>query len=379
MSLLGIIPRGAVRILPGTSRHFGPPRRWATFSQYRQRYRCVWREVLPATSCLYPKPEAAPALSDRLWRAGWPEQGVAFLPGARALGAEGWPVGEDDTLLIDLATGLERPEYTAYLTGRCRIDRSRGGRALNLASCYARENYCHFLLDALPRLELALRAGISLDAVDWVLVPDFLGASREAFFRALGLPERKLLRLPPGVQYRFDELIQPSFPGRESFVPPWVAEFYRRRLLEPLGWPTEPRVRLYVARSQRGLANDDEVWRALEPRGFLRVEPGTWEENVGLFSRAEMIVGPHGAGLSNVIFSPPDCRLIEIVPGDRPFPYFYSAACAAGVGYTAVLATPLAPAGQEYRRLPSDEPYRVDAGALSRAVEHALERVVSRR
>lgn len=327
---------------------------------------------MPAARCVYPRPGAEPGLATRLWRDDWPAQGLATLPNARVLGAEGWPVGERDTLLIDLATGLERPEYTAYLIGRCQPRPSPGGRALNLASCYARENYCHFLLDALPRLELALRAGVSFDDVDAILVPDFLGSSRDAFYRALGLPGEKLVRLQPGVQYTFAELLQPSFPGRESYVPLWVADFYRERLLKPLGFTQERRLRLYVARSQRGLANDDEVWRLLQPLGFQRVEPTTWEENVTLFAHADVIVGPHGAGLSNVIFAPAGARLIELVPGDRPFPYFYSAACAAGVRYSALLTTPLTLPGTEYRRLPSDDPYRVDVEALAPLLEDAL-------
>jgi hypothetical protein len=329
---------------------------------------------MPAQFCTYPKPEAPAALAERLWRDDWPEQGVAIFRNARVLGAEGWPVGENDTLLIDLATGLDRPEYTAYLIDRCVLDTSKRGTALNLATCYARENYCHFLLDALPRLELFLRAGFTFDDVDWILVPDFYGSAREAFYRALDLPERKLVRLQPKVQYRFEKLYQPSFPGRECYVPPWAGEFYRNRLLAPHGFEQRLSRRLYVARSQRGLVNDAELWAVLRARNFERLEPTTWEENVRAFAEAEIVVGPHGAGLSNVIFCPEGAEVIEFIPGDRPFPYFYTAASAAGAGYQAVLATPLAPAGQEYRKLPSDEPYAVDLALVRKAVDRAIER-----
>jgi hypothetical protein len=372
MSALGVLPRRTMRVVPGTSQQFGPPRRWANWDDYRQRFGAEWIPIVPAMRCRYPRPKTDGALAERLWRDDWPEMGLAVLENARVLGAEGWPVGERDTLLIDLATGLERPEYTAFLIDRCRLDPSRTGTALNLASCYARENYCHFLLDALPRLELFLRSGLSYDDVDWVLVPDFFGSSRDAFYRALGIPEAKIVRLQPRVQYRFSRLYQPSFPGRECFVAPWVAEFYQKRLLEPHSISRVRERRLYVARSQRGLANDADVWAALRERGFERVEPLTWEDNVRAFASADVVVGPHGAGLSNVIFCPAGARVIELVPGDRPFPYFYTAACAAGADYRALLATPLARAGQEYRKLPSDEPYAVDVAALCAAVDTAL-------
>lgn len=375
MTALGVLPPGTARLLPGSSRSFGPPRRWATWEQYRQQFpEARWIPVFPETRCVYPRPDASRDVAERLWRSTFPELGVAVIPNGRVVGADGWPVGNRDTLLVDLATGLERPEYTAYLVNRCRLDASRAGRALNLGTVYARDNYCHFLLDALPRLELFLRAGLTFDDVDWILAPAFIGSSRDAFIRALGLPAEKVVLLEPGAQWQFRELFQPSFPGRECFLAPWIAEFYRERLLKPHGITHERRLRLYVARSQRGIANDAEVWAALKARGFVRLEPATWEDNVRAFASAELIVGPHGAGLSNVVFSPPGAQLIELLPGDRPFPYFYTAAAAAGLSYRALLTTPLAPAGQEYRRLPSDEAYPVSLDALLPMVDAFLER-----
>jgi hypothetical protein len=364
MLLLSVLPRRSMILVPWTSRTFGPPRRWSTWQEYKNNFGGEWLEVLPAQACPYPRAQTELGLSAQLWRDDWPAQGVAVIPDGRVLDAEGWPVGKRDTLLIDLAIGRPQIEYTAFLTKRCILDTAHQGKALNLATCYARENYCHFLLEALPRLELFLRAGLTFESIDWILVPEFIGSSREAFFKALGLPPEKLLRLSPGRQYAFEILYQPSFPGRESFVPPWVVEFYRERLLRPLNIPHRKTRRIYVARQQRGLANDSDVWAMLRVRGFERFEPATWEDNVVAFASAEIVVGPHGAGLSNVVFCPPGAHLVEIFPGDRPFPYFYSAACASGMNYHALLATPLIPPGREYAQLPSDEPYSVNLESL---------------
>ena len=120
------------------------------------------------------------------------------------------------------------------------------------------------------------------------------------------------------------------------------------------------------------MINDAEIFHFLAGHGFERLEPSSWEDNVTAFSEAEVVVGPHGAGLSNIIFAPAGATLIEIFPGDRPFPYFYTAAAAAGVSYHALLATPLCPAGQEYRKLPSDEPYAVDLDALKTVLTEVM-------
>ena len=375
MMALGIVPPSTLRLLPRSSREFGPPRRFAVWKDYHRRYPAVkWLPVFPEMPCQYPRPEGHADLAARLWKEDWPELGMAILPNGRVLNGEGSPIGERDTLLIDFATGLERPEYSSYLITRCRMDTNRTGRALNLGTVFGGDNYCHFVLEALPRLELFWRAGFTFDDVDWILVPGFPGSAREPFLRALGLPPEKIITLKNGLQYQFRELLQPSFPGRETYSAPWVAEFYRARLLKPQGIVQERKLRLYVARSVRGLTNDAELWAALQARGFVRLEPTTWEDNVRTFAAADLIVGPHGAGLSNVIFSPAGAKLIEIVPGDRPFPFFYSAASAAGLSYQGILTSPLTPVGREYRRLPSDEPHAVDVVEVLAAVDTFLAR-----
>src|SRR2546423_5492453 len=98
MDALRVLPRSALSLVPGNSRGFGPPRRSATWEEYRQRYGAAWREVFPAQVCTYPRPETdSRELAARLWRADWPDLGIAVLEGGRVLDAEGWPVGLDDT------------------------------------------------------------------------------------------------------------------------------------------------------------------------------------------------------------------------------------------------------------------------------------------
>jgi capsular polysaccharide biosynthesis protein len=75
--------------------------------------------------------------------------------------------------------------------------------------------------------------------------------------------------------------------------------------------------RLFVSRSDaahRFLVNEEELFSALSVLGFQRIVPGrmTVREQIEAFSRAKVIVAPHGAALTNIIFSPPGLHLIEI-------------------------------------------------------------------
>ena len=78
------------------------------------------------------------------------------------------------------------------------------------------------------------------------------------------------------------------------------------------------RLRLYVSRgdntNQRVLLNESKLLKQLSCRGFKSLELSelSFDEQVDLFSRAEAVIGVHGAGLSNLVFAPAGCLVTEI-------------------------------------------------------------------
>lgn len=95
----------------------------------------------------------------------------------------------------------------------------------------------------------------------------------------------------------------------------WTRDMFRqfRRMTPDAGWTG---LKLYVSRtmSSRSPGNEAEVERALVSRGFLAIHPEMLPVAVqaNLFSAAGMIVAPHGAGLTNIVFSRPGTRLVEL-------------------------------------------------------------------
>jgi capsular polysaccharide biosynthesis protein len=76
--------------------------------------------------------------------------------------------------------------------------------------------------------------------------------------------------------------------------------------------------RIYIDRrgaSARRLVNESELVEQLERMGILAValEQLTLGEQIELFRSAELIIAPHGAGLTNCIFAPPGCRIVELL------------------------------------------------------------------
>jgi capsular polysaccharide biosynthesis protein len=99
---------------------------------------------------------------------------------------------------------------------------------------------------------------------------------------------------------------------------PEVVSFLRSALKRSSSRNKYPR-RILVSRSDshhRKVVNEEELYKKLKPLGFSRVSLTgmTFQEQIDIFSHAEVIMGIHGAGLSNIVFSNPGTKLIEIFP-----------------------------------------------------------------
>jgi hypothetical protein len=90
--------------------------------------------------------------------------------------------------------------------------------------------------------------------------------------------------------------------------------------------PGDAHTRVYVEReSLRAVENAAEVRDFLERAGFItvRLENLPILEQVRLFASAEFVVAPHGAGLANLLFTPPSARVIELTPNTQMRPFFW--------------------------------------------------------
>lgn len=124
--------------------------------------------------------------------------------------------------------------------------------------------------------------------------------------RVIGLPANKV---------RFSTLYVPSFHSQIGQSPQSVA-WLRKRFGAP---ETAGSKRIFVSRAdalERRVVNENEVLDVLKPLGFESVilTGMTVKEQMDLFSHAEAVVMPHGAGCANMIFAGTGTKIIEFVP-----------------------------------------------------------------
>lgn len=99
-----------------------------------------------------------------------------------------------------------------------------------------------------------------------------------------------------------------------------------------------PHRRLYISRAKakrRLLLNEKEIWPNLENMGFEKIymEDLNFQDQITAMQQAEIVVAPHGAAITNVIFCQQGTHVVEIADLSFPNPNFYALASAMGHHY----------------------------------------------
>lgn len=248
----------------------------------------------------------------------YPDTFVVSLPRGRVAGGRGSVIAEDGKMLFDVsvdwsAGGQDARRHPLFRQRLPKPERLKGTSTVLATSESAR--FFHWMTDALPRLQILRKAGpVPWEAIDHFLVSEGIPAIRESLL-LLGICEENIVVTRRESHFLCDWLIVPSFPSAPGNVPPWAIEFFRSEFLSTHAKASAKR--LYLSRayaSGRKILNEEEIVPLLSRRGFLRLtlEEMSLADQIALFSQAEAIVAPHGAGLTNLVWCAPKTKVLEI-------------------------------------------------------------------
>ena len=204
-------------------------------------------------------------------------------------------------------------EHPLYLRPTLGHIENIDGTVVSLTTRGCAINYYHFLYDSIARLGVLESTGPDVD-IDAYVVPHATRYQRQLLELA-GI-DGTLVQPRRGLTVVADRLLVPSNPNWALQAPPDSVAWLRDRLRPSRAGGSSRR--LYLTRGSapntRRYCEEDELRPELERRGFTVVDPGTLsvQEQIDTFADAEVIVAPHGAGLTNVTFSPPDVRVLEM-------------------------------------------------------------------
>ena len=187
--------------------------------------------------------------------------------------------------------------------------------------------YFHWLFDILPRIKLLKCTDLNLDNIDYFLIQNELNFQKETL-EILGIPRSKIISWHLGGHIQAKQLIVPSFPGTIAWMPKWTCEFLRENFGDKKYLQKKPNKRIYISRNQsnsRRLINEEEIIDFLSQFDFqvVNLELLSVRKQAALFSQAEVIISPHGSGLSNLVFCQKETKVIEIFSPFYVYPCYW--------------------------------------------------------
>ena len=156
----------------------------------------------------------------------------------------------------------------------------------------------------------------------------------------------------PGKSLCVEELVVPWHVTADHGVNAKAVSFLRGIAPMRRGASSQAARKLYIDRRRspaRKLVNEDDVASALAQRGFEAVvlEHLSFAAQAALFAEAKTLVAPHGAGLTNMLFSPPGATVIELMPMRTLNWCYRNLAMACGHAYDCVVGQSFSCAGSD--------------------------------
>ncbi len=200
-------------------------------------------------------------------------------------------------------------------------------------------NYYHWLIDSIPAIHSGLR--YAEDRKVTLILPPDIQRWQEECLTLLGYQDLPRLMLDVSIHYllpsaEFSEFLGGRLP--ELTTRARAAAYRRMSQAVPRTGPFAEEI--YVARTNsqnRVAANEAELIALLERQGVRIIIPGTLSvsEQIDAFRSARLVIGLHGAGMSNIVFCRSGSFVYEMLPRHYPNVCFNLIAQSNGLNYWA--------------------------------------------
>lgn len=175
--------------------------------------------------------------------------------------------------------------------------------------------YYHWMIDVLPRIILLKKANL-FDSIDYFFFNTIKYPFQIETLSLLGIDKQKIISLDNlwDSHYLVENLYFPSFTSKLNESSQYSIDAIKSCFNIP---PVLVKRRLFLSRKKaknRKLLQEKEILSYLEAYKFelFYPEDHTVSEQAVAFNQAEIIVGPHGSGFTNIVFCKPDTKVVDI-------------------------------------------------------------------
>ncbi|MEJ8802714.1 glycosyltransferase family 61 protein [Pontibacter sp. H249] len=265
---------------------------------------------------------------------------VTFLGNSGAVVQEGKLVVES---VFDVSRLAKSP---AFKTPALLLPKYKSGLYTSVLHLpWAENNNYHWFFDCLPRLYFLLNT--VQESIKIIMRSDLPLYQLDTIkFILADYPQAELVFIGKHEKWQLEEFILPSFMAnpQSGFLPQPVGQWLQEKIWR--GYKVQagvPKKRIYVSRANartRRVLNEQELLPILAKYNVevVRAEELTYQQQVQLFFDAEVVVAPHGAGLTNLLFSE-RCKVLELHPANLIKTHYFLLCKGFGFEYSAVVGT----------------------------------------
>lgn len=187
------------------------------------------------------------------------------------------------------------------------------------------KNYCHWMLDVLPKIKICLK-NFKLKEIDYFYVQNNLEFQKESLSK-LKIPENKIINANKYKHIKAEKIIAISHHvykngdyilNAQKNQPQWSINWLKKIFVKNKNIKKN-KVRIFIDRSDSisthcKIINNKETISLLKKYNFeiLKLSNLNLIDQINFFNKASIVVGVHGAGLTNLAFCKKKTKVIEI-------------------------------------------------------------------
>lgn len=191
---------------------------------------------------------------------------------------------------------------------------------------WSKKNYYHWFCDSLPKLMVLKKISINYNFK--IIIPN---GTPSYVSDSIGLLGLEPFYFNSSEYLKISNLYHINYLAISGFSHPAIKELVTD--LKKCYLPNTKRKKYYLSRNQtiiRSISNEQDLLNLIDKYGFeiIYTENKTLNEQIQLFSECDILISPHGAGLTNMLFMPKGSKIIEIGHADinrQPLCYWHLA------------------------------------------------------
>lgn len=225
---------------------------------------------------------------------------------------DAWSAGEIGMMVCDKYLVTDTAIRKEFLSSprTIKIDKS----VISISHLWANNNYFHWLMSVMSRIGLLYETDTFKNGEVFIVNSNHHAYEQEGY-SLLGIKKT----IPCfNMWWKCRNLTIPSPVIDDATISPRGCKFLKETLTKLTGEYKGDKFpkRIYIGRKNgRSVTNQEEVCQYLSVFGFQKIfcEDYSFSDQVRMFSNAEYIVSPHGAGLANIIFCKSETKVLEIL------------------------------------------------------------------